>query len=92
MLYICYERSHAPVAWKLGQEFPFHKSYVPSVSWIEADGEELRLIKFKVDNIPTVKGSGTLRWFGDHARFIVDFIRVYCESPEPLERPKELEL
>lgn len=93
MLNIYFNDSATPVHWRLGQKFPVEKNVVIRVGSVEVDGEELKMIGYRLVNLPfsTYKLSTPQRWFGDHAKFIVDFFRVQCAAPEPLE-PPELEL
>lgn len=92
MLYIGFTDGPATLTWKQDQSFPIHKGEVGRITWVEADGEELRLIKFRIKNIPMAIAPPSQRWFGDHAKFVVDFLRVYCEEPVPLDPPKHIDI
>lgn len=64
------------VSWAVGKTFdqPIDAS---TVSEVVADGNELRIILNRCENIPVAKDGATGKkmdrqhWFGDHARFIV---------------------
>lgn len=63
------------LTWHIGKGIPVSYDHVNDVSEIQADGDELSRILEKFDNLPMAKNGRVVRYFGDHARFIVGNIR-----------------
>jgi hypothetical protein len=49
---------------------PLYKGSLSQVIEVQADGDELLHITQRFTNLPMTNGR-VVRWFGDHARFIV---------------------
>jgi hypothetical protein len=56
--------------WYVGQKVPIPHECLPYVSEVQADSHELDRIEHHFSNLPFCK-SRVIRWYGDHARFIV---------------------
>lgn len=55
--------------WHIGERRP---DITPShVTEVQADGDELTYIGERFTNLPVDRLGSVVRWFGDHAKFIV---------------------
>lgn len=70
MLQIAYNSTPGLVSWHVGEKLNT-KHATHEVKEIYADGDELSFILQNVEGIPRAKGQRSMRWYGDHARFIV---------------------
>ena len=75
MLYIDRGRG-LPVTWHVGQPVPVMYAEVHQVQEIQADGAELEIILKICSNVPSHDGR-VVRWFGDHAKFIIASLLNY---------------
>ena len=57
-------------SWHVG-ESPISSEFIDYIEVIQADCDELEYIFKKFSNIPYVSNKRVVRWFGDHAKFIV---------------------
>jgi hypothetical protein len=65
--------------WYVGKriDYRYHAEDASINITLQADGDELEYIKRKFNNISTVNGAHVVRWYGDHARFIIGNILVF---------------
>lgn len=62
--------------WHLREPMPISYEEVTEVLYVQADGDELGIIRRLITGIPMHDGR-VVRWFGDDARFIVAFLINY---------------
>ena len=60
--------------WHVGESPPILYGDVKDVTEVQADGHELDYIINNMEGLPIAK-TRVVRWFGDHARFIVANLR-----------------
>jgi hypothetical protein len=58
-------------SWHVGESSPVANIDVMEIEEVQADGDELALIRRNVRNIPDYPSNVHVRYFGDTARFIV---------------------
>jgi hypothetical protein len=58
------------VGWHIREHLDVGYHEVPLVEEVQADGDELELVREICQNIPMTNGH-VVRWFGDTAKFIV---------------------
>lgn len=57
-------------SWHIGEKIIMQYETISQVDEVQADCDELEYIKSNFTNLP-MSNSRVVRWFGDHARFIV---------------------
>lgn len=73
-LYITFVQDYAcQIEWHVGDSKPsFTVAEIAKVECVQADGDELAYLdSSKFVNLPMVLGIRVMRWFGNHAKFIV---------------------
>ena len=76
MLYVMTE--HSEISWTVGTKFPLDDCR--AIVEIQADGPELSLICKQIDGIPKTHQSNKTSWFGDDAKFIVQYLIAVSQS------------
>lgn len=69
MLYIVKDFG-SEIHWHRGESLPSDLN-IHQVVEVQADGEELEMILLRQENLPVPNRGRVMRWFGDHAKFIV---------------------
>lgn len=57
------------IEWHVG-ESNYISVIIDDIHYVQADGDELNYILRKITNIPMAQ-QGAIKWYGDHAKFIV---------------------
>lgn len=70
LYYTIYDYNTIDLVWQVGDDHKKINDYGRNCKSIQADGDELELIRETFDNIPIHKDRPIQRWVGDMATFI----------------------